>query len=220
MERGNDGPCGGETNLNLREGTKRLALLAGVVGAIFGGFASYSELETVINHNRFEAMATSEILKQEGKKYMAEVQQERTIYLEQCSRLKAQMPTITEKDNFRVPLKWQIFSMKIESLTDQTTERLHRIEQIHSQINRGGIKVVHWTDEYVANSINESFPWPQQPQVESIETQVGKAYYPTPKPAAWRYFSIGIFPVIGFFIPWGAVVAIGWVGAGFIRGSR
>jgi len=42
--------------MNLREGTRRLALLLGVVGTIFGGFASYMELQTVQNqrarHNR------------------------------------------------------------------------------------------------------------------------------------------------------------------------
>ena len=49
--------------MNLREGTRRLALLLGVVGAIAGGFASYSELLTVLEqwarHNRFEQLAAS-----------------------------------------------------------------------------------------------------------------------------------------------------------------
>ena len=32
--------------MNLKEGTRRLALLLGVVGAILGGFASYLVLQT------------------------------------------------------------------------------------------------------------------------------------------------------------------------------
>src|SRR5271157_5971157 len=57
--------------VNLREGTRRLALLLGVTGAILAGFASYMELQTVLNqrarHNRFEQLATSEVVQQERK---------------------------------------------------------------------------------------------------------------------------------------------------------
>lgn len=49
--------------MNLREGTRRLALLLGVVGVLLGGFASYVELQSTIGqraaHNRFEQLANS-----------------------------------------------------------------------------------------------------------------------------------------------------------------
>ena len=35
--------------------------------------------------------------------------------------------------------------------------------------------------------------------------------------SAWEYLCIPLFPIIGFFVPWGAVRAIGWVGAGFVH---
>ena len=57
--------------MNLREGTRRLALLLGVAGAILGGFASYSELQTVreqwASHNRFERLANSDVVQEERK---------------------------------------------------------------------------------------------------------------------------------------------------------
>ena len=57
--------------MNLREGTRRLALLLGIVGAIVGGFASYLELQTTLvqqaSHNRFEQLADSDVVKQESK---------------------------------------------------------------------------------------------------------------------------------------------------------
>jgi hypothetical protein len=34
--------------MNLREGTRRLALLFGAVGAILGGFTSYMKLQTTL----------------------------------------------------------------------------------------------------------------------------------------------------------------------------
>ena len=57
--------------MNLREGTRRLALLLGVAGAILGGFASYDYLQTNLNqrarHNRFEQLAASDVVMQERK---------------------------------------------------------------------------------------------------------------------------------------------------------
>lgn len=57
--------------MNLREGTRRLALLLGVAGALVGGSASYMEMQTVLSqrarHNRFEQFAASEVVKQEHK---------------------------------------------------------------------------------------------------------------------------------------------------------
>jgi len=50
--------------VNLKEGTRRLALLLGAAGVIIGGFASYAELQTVLSqrarHNRFEQLAISD----------------------------------------------------------------------------------------------------------------------------------------------------------------
>ena len=37
--------------------------------------------------------------------------------------------------------------------------------------------------------------------------------------AAWEYFCVPLCPILGFLIPWGAVRAIGWVGAGFTKSS-
>ena len=54
--------------MNLKEGTRRFALLLGAAGAILGGFASYMELQTVLSqrarHNRFEKLANSDVVKQ------------------------------------------------------------------------------------------------------------------------------------------------------------
>ena len=50
--------------MNLREGTRRLALLLGVVGAIFGGVVSYFQLQSTMrqrgNYQRFEKLANSQ----------------------------------------------------------------------------------------------------------------------------------------------------------------
>jgi hypothetical protein len=72
-------------------------------------------------------------------------------------------------------------------------------------VNKEGIAVIHWTKSLA---------------VASIETQDGQSLYPTPATGAWSYVAIALLPLLGFFIPWGAVRAIGWVAAGFVAGTK
>jgi hypothetical protein len=150
--------------MNLREGTRRLALLLGVAGAIAGGFVSYLELQTVLDqracHNRFEQLAASDVVRQEREK------------------LNPSLPD------------WQ--RVDIEPFT-------------YSGPNRGGIKTIAWGKNF---------------GVRYFETEDGQTLYPTPAPAAWEYLLVALFPFLGFFIPWGAIRAIGWVGAGFIQPAK
>ena len=87
------------------------------------------------------------------------------------------------------------------SIDSKTGERI----QWDQQVDKGGIKTIHWTKD------NE---------IESIETEDGQTLYPTPAPGVWSYFLIAILPMLGFFIPWGVVRAIGWTLAGFIQPTR
>lgn len=41
-----------------------------------------------------------------------------------------------------------------------------------------------------------------------------------PASAAWRYPFVMLLPILGFFIPWGVVRAIGWVVGGFVANSK
>ena len=49
------------------------------------------------------------------------------------------------------------------------------------------------------------------------QTEDGQIIIPTPAPAVWQYLFVVICPIIGFFIPWGSIRAIGWVVTGFAR---
>ena len=154
-----------EATANLREGTRRLALLLGVAGAIAGGFASYLELQTLTSqrarHDRFEIQANSDAVQQDRKDFLA---------------------------------GWV-------SIDHKTGERI----QWDQQVDKDGIKTIHWTKD------NE---------IESIEAEDGQTLYPTPAPSAWLYLLIALFPVLGFLIPWGVVRSVGWVGAGFVQPAK
>src|ERR1019366_6650661 len=57
--------------MNLREGTRRLALLLGAAGAIAGGFASYIALQPALDqrarHNKLEQLANLDDVQKERK---------------------------------------------------------------------------------------------------------------------------------------------------------
>jgi hypothetical protein len=71
----------------------------------------------------------------------------------------------------------------------------------NTTMNQDGISTISWNDKY---------------GVVSIETDDGQTLYPTPAPSIWTYLLIPLFPLLGFFLPWGAIRTVQWVGAGFI----
>jgi hypothetical protein len=73
-----------------------------------------------------------------------------------------------------------------------------------SEVNKGGVKTIVWTKDHA---------------VYSIETEEGEILRPTAPPTMWKYLLGASFPVLVFFIPWGLLRAIGWVGAGFFDKS-
>jgi hypothetical protein len=77
----------------------------------------------------------------------------------------------------------------------------HAFYYTPSELNCGGIKTVHFENREIA----------------SIETPDDQTFYPTPAPSAGLYLLIVLFPTLGFFIPWGVIRAIGWVGTGFVQ---
>jgi hypothetical protein len=151
--------------MNLREGTRRMALLSGAVGAILGGFASYSELQTLLeqkaSHNRFVQLAGSAAAQE------------------------------------------ALHSLKLTCAQDPSNKQCGDEQYVPmSEVNSGGIETIYWSKDY---------------RVEWIKTDDGENLFATsPSPPAWEYLLVAIFPILGFFIPWGIIRAVGWVGAGFV----
>ncbi len=182
---------GPEANMSLREGTRRLALLFGVVGAILGGFASYMELQSVMrekaDHQRFEQLANSQIVQQERK----------AIYIPGFGPPEDSTSALEPVPDGPVTVQGP------DGKIYQFPEGTDKAAAIRYFKRRSiGIEAIHWTENY---------------GIASIETRDGQTLYPTPAPSAWLYVWVALFPIIGFFIPWGAIRAIGWVGSGFAQ---
>jgi hypothetical protein len=188
--------------MNLSEGTRRLALLLGVAGAIFGGFASYSELQTVreqrASHNRFEQLAASPVAQQ--ARHSLEIA---------CAENPVAPPSKTYLDDNGNPISGQP-APRVDGHTDNQCGDEQYVPM--SEINSGGIKTIYWNKKDSFGKISY--------EAGLVQTDDGQNLFPTSEPSAWNDPLIALFPVLGFFIPWGAVRAIGWVGAGFIQGSK
>ncbi len=176
--------------MNLREGTRRLALLLGLVGAILCGVLSYAQLQSTLrqraDHKRFELLASSSVVKQARRECFASP------------------PETLPGDFFdkNPPLPKGAELMPPFCYTPDYDK--NEFDYTPSESNNGGIKTVHF----------------ERQEIASIETQDGQTLYPTPAPGAWSYALIAILPLLGFVIPCGAVRAIGWVGAGFVQPSK
>jgi hypothetical protein len=229
--------------LNLREGTRRLALLLGVVGAILGGFASYVELQTTLEqslrHNRFERLAGSDVVQIErkllppkGKLSQQDIADLRKIQsmLPEGDPRKARIDSLIDSASFqyvklpdgsygkfpadasdseiRAAIE-EKFPGAYSGLKKQEQgpweEAAKEFQEAQSEVDKGGIKIIHWTKDY---------------GVQSIETEDGQTLYPTPAPSAWLYLLVALFPILGFLIPWGIVRAIAWMVAGFVQPAK
>jgi hypothetical protein len=219
--------------MNLREGVRRLALLLGAVGAIFAAFASCVELRTVLKqtlrHNRFEQLANSQAV-QDSRNCWKGVLSERGCNEEKTgpggvehqlgatNALMAWSVVFPNSQAIGLP-DGQIRDFPISMSKEQIANVLQkefpsgsavvRHEQLTkgpweefplSVVDRGEISVVRWNADL---------------GIASIETRDGQILYPTPSPAWWTYPPIVLFPILGFFIPWGAVRASGWIGSRF-----
>ena len=206
--------------MNLKEGTRRLALFLGAVGVIFGGFASYLELQSVLNqrerHAKFELLANSDNAQKERKCRLLG-------YASGCFQIK--LPpgaTLVEQDQNKQEDRFVKNAPKKNadpyaataepSETNGVPAKFSAAEMedavpLPSEVNAGGIKTINWAKGWAYT-------------VESIETEDGQTLYPTPAPNRWLYLLAAICPVLGFALPWGLIWAVGWVGAGFLATSR
>jgi hypothetical protein len=194
--------------MNLREGTRRLALLLGVVGAICGGVASYFELQTVLTqweqHNKFVQLSSSDTVRQERKKCQASgsplLNPAMGEPIHGRAKLSDVQPIPSNQSAQQIHGPWEKYAQPASS--GHIAEYDAQGNPISSQPDQGEIKTIHWTKDF---------------RVESMETEDGQTLYPTKTPAAYLYILIALFPILGFLIPWGSIHAIRWVGIGFVK---
>jgi len=170
--------------MNLKEGTRRLTLLLGAVGAIFGGFSSYLELHTILEqrarHNRFEQLANSDVVRQQSKAWPLTLRYSPKEAIEVLRRLpegqqREVLHTLTQEE--RVDLFARLKCASSQWGVDSTVAIQENLSQVDrwvqyaqndpyactaepidpriSTVNKGGIKAIHWTKTLGAERVND-----------------------------------------------------------------
>ncbi len=205
--------------MNLSEGTRRLALFLGAIGAILGGFASYLELKSVLNqsarHAKFEQLTNSEEVQKEQKCRLLG-------YEPGCFQIKlppgATLVKQEEEDWFvkNAPKKKQgkytDADLAEPPQTNGAPAKFSAAEMadatpLPTEVNIGDIKTINW-----AKGMGYA--------VESIQTRDDQTLYPAPLPSRWLYVWSAILPLLGFALPWALIRAVAWVGAGFFANLK
>lgn len=230
--------------MNLREGTRRLALLLGAFGAIAGGLASYVELQTVLPqraaHRHFEQLANSKAVQNERK-----ARQSPPDFLANAKPVKHGPPPgvtlspISSGPPPGVKLTPQYYDPDTgkplpTAPSTQGSAKQYYDPDTGKPLSTPPAKAGEPNDWQTVSGTpapapQQGNPWdrptdttaPTAPPGYTLDAppkpEDGQTLYPTPAPSAWLYLLIALFPVLGFFVPWGAIRAVVWVVAGFIK---
>jgi hypothetical protein len=213
----------GEVIMTFKRGMRRLALFLGVLGAIAGGFASYVGLRPLnaqrTRHKKFEQLANLDVVQQQRKlnswgdqrdEYSTPIPPGAAIGTPATSGPQSAPASQTLRVGDPIPQNAIIGQPNTPTSPPAPPPGYSASDFIPNPfytptLNASGIEKVNWAKD------NE---------IQSIETVDGALYFAESAPSAWQYVSIAAFPVLGFFIPWGFISALVWVGTGFFDSSK
>lgn len=161
--------------------TRQNAMRAGVVGAILGAVVSVVGIRIVWIQNaqrlQFDRLASSSVVQQQRRLVQAPAEAIPDPYAQQKESNALSAQPEKESDSQSAP-------------SNEVVLGYSTYDPAPTEVNAGGIKVIHWTRDY---------------GVESLDMDDGRSIHPSPEPSSWVYFMIAMCPVVGFFIPWGGV---------------
>jgi len=184
----------GEAPMYFNEGMRRLAVFAGVLGAVAGGFYAHKNLRNVpserYQHRVFEKLAASDVVKRdqsilrlakENGAILNEPISSELLHPRSAINLPKGLTLITPPATLPPDFKdW-----------DST-----------KPASTNGIKAIFYKPDLT---------------IDYFEMQDGGYVSSEPSPSAWSYLLWVVFPALGFFILWSAIRGIAWVGTGFFQ---
>lgn len=209
--------------MNVKEGTRRLALLLGVIGATAGAVASYAILDDAMQVRArckaFERQATTGAVEQE-RRYLLSLHLSPDA-VPVYTTFEGQPPGATTTPDPYAPYGGLVrgvppgvvmvpFGLPAPGKSDKGIDLSSGFvafvpDSIASAATKEGIK---------------SAVWNKNLEVQSIEKEDGDVVISVQGPSLWIYLLVAVFPAVGFAIPWGATRALGWVGYGFVEKSE
>ncbi len=227
--------------MNLKEGTRRLGIVLGILGGVLGTFVAYQNgvdlWHTHVAHKRFESLL--------GSPTMLNVVKTETLLQESLSTaaltpdaFMAQQKPPAEQQYSDLPKGAKIvFDPKSTSppLFDMSKAKPIPPAILPADFNKWDPPKAVAADEFD----QYKRPPPQKLRagespvvqvnrdgiqevtfnatgVSAIQLSTGESVLKTEPPALWAFAVLFLYPVIGFLAPWGSLRVLTWVGAGFI----
>ncbi len=220
--------------MNVREGMRRLGLVAGVLGAGFGAYLAYSQLQP-LQKQRAQYRTFQSLISSPGVEKEIEFLKEdsATRHLGPWDKYLPAGPWVETPSG-----PWSSYASGIESknkppqraeLLDPDTfmagqYRTQWIQYAEAtalaggaggwRVDKSGVKAIYFgggTDEQVAARWAGHL---SAADISYVETSEGIVNRSDP-PHLRSYLLTAAFPVLGFLLPWGAIKTVTWIGLGF-----
>ncbi len=217
----------GKPTMNFNQGMRRLAIFAGVLGAVAGGAYAYKDLHNVpserAQHKVFEHLAALDVVKQD----QAILLSSKAAGLADCwplstsvSGVRGVPPCATVEPITKLPKGLTL----IEPTPIPEAQSVPPRVDYDALANKyGGVPgqpsapvAASAAMDHDAANIKTIF-WKNDLSVDFFVMEDGGTVSSEPSPSIWSYLLAGVFPVLGFFILWCTIRGIGWVGAGFFE---
>ncbi len=213
--------------MNVREGMRRVGLVAGVLGGIAGALAAYTQLQPLLaqrgQYKAFQVLVSSPTVSKEIEYLRASIRDQPLL----PPGATPVLPVPTGGDWFqRNAPNSKAVSPPVSS--PQATARDKDLDLLAAlcgstdgwKINKGGVRAIgFWgtTNEEkmksrLAGNVTAA-------DISDIETDDGQKLHDTLPPALSSYLLVLTFPALGFLVPWGAIRTLTWIGIGFSAGE-
>jgi hypothetical protein len=209
--------------MNVREGMRRLGLVVGVLGAGAGTVVAYTQLQSRLaeraQYKTFQSLVSSTVvqkeigfLKRNPVKPGAPNQQQ------------SQQPEPAGGDWFQRNAPKPFVPPRPDQWEGPAPDYSQIAALVGSsngwKVNKGGVRAIHFwgsTQEKVNSRLAGDV---SAADISDIETDDGQKVYRTDPPGFRSYLLILVFPVVGFFLPWGALKTLTWIGLGFFQSEK
>jgi len=225
------------TPLNVSEGMRRLGLVAGALGACAGALVAYVQLQPLLKeraeYKSFHSLVSSPVVAKEVAFLRSATAGKRDRF--GGVPVQPDRASLKAWDENGKPIQPRVKLPPRKTLANLSNEQLEAYRSLLEQKaatesasppydefaalcgsedgwsvknGEGGIKSIYFDgrncDATVAN-------------VRDIETSGGDKVHRIDPPGIWAYVLIPLFPVLGFFLPWGTIRTLTWIGLGFVH---
>jgi len=223
--------------MNVREGMRRLGLVLGALGAAAGAVVAYIQLQPVLaqraQYKTFQSLAVSPVVQKELEFLKTDTITRSTgppndrlgpwslwtpVPNDWPSEVSGPWSRYGDTDKptdpyaaYQVPVGW--LQHAEASALGGSPEGW--------RVDAGRVRAIHFWKDTDDGKVNARWAGNvSTADISDIETENGQKVYRTEPPSFWSYLLIPVFPVMGFFLPWGAIKTLTWVGVGFSQSGK